>query len=571
MSATIRVAAVQFGVVSDVTANLQTCLRMIDTAARQKPDLMVLPEFCNHNSWYDDKQHCYQVSVALDGEFLATIAAKSAEHNCHIVINCTVQRADGTTTGTSLLYSPDGSLLSLSDKQVLMGHENDFLEKAQSAAPITETAIGRLGTYACMDGVINETPRGLALRGAQILCNSLNSFAIDEGSLHVPVRAAENKVFVIAANKVAPLIPEFLVEPVSQATNIPAHFLDGAGDSQIVAPDGTVLAKAPHSGEAVVVADIDVSTADDKLRPDGTDIFASRRPALYAPISAKPQPKTRKPGAAELKVATIQPGLDGVDAIEHSAELITAAARDSAQLIVLPELFCFADGIVVDPEDGIVRSVQAILTFSDALNHAGSDALVVTSLVGQTGAGYQHIGVAIGRHGIVHHQPQLHRCKRHAAWATDLGDAQTVIDLPWGKLAIIVGDDAIYPESFRLAVLQDADVVAAPIHVLEKWETELGLVERSAENRICLVTATRPSALGTSQIMTLHHDFTLMTPWETRPFDGYISYPSITAADNAPGVTYGIVHPATTVNKVLSSRTDVVDGRPWYLSDAITG
>ncbi|MCO5193884.1 MAG: carbon-nitrogen hydrolase family protein [Anaerolineae bacterium] len=571
MSDTIRVAALQFGAVSDVAANLETCLRMIDTAALEKPDLMVLPEFCNHNSWYDDKQHCFQVSVALDGDFLEAIAAKAAEHDCYIVINCTVRRQNGTATGTSLLYGPDGRLLSQSDKQVLMGHENDFLEKAQSVAPIVDTPIGRIGTYACMDGVVNETPRGLALRGAQILCNSLNSFAVDEGSLHVPVRAAENKVFVVAANKVAPLIPEFLVEPVSEATNIPAHFLDGAGDSQIVAPDGTVLAKAPGSGEAVVVADIDVSSTDNKLRPDGTNIFTSRRPDLYTPIGISSQPATRKPGAAELKVAAIQPDDEGRDAIENSAELVAEAARNGAQLIVLPELFCFADGIVTDPEDGITRSVQAILTLSEALNRADSDALVVTSLVGQTGAGYQHIGVAIGRNGIIHHQPQLHHSNRHAAWATDLGDAQTVADLPWGKLAIIVGNDTIYPETFRLAALQDADVVAAPIHVLEKWETELGLVERSAENRVCLVSSTRPSESGTSQIMTLHSDFTLMTPWETRPFDGYISYPLITAAEHAPGVTYGVVHPAATINKVLSSHTDVVADRPWHLVDAITG
>ncbi|MCO5197991.1 MAG: carbon-nitrogen hydrolase family protein [Anaerolineae bacterium] len=571
MSDTIRVAALQFGAVSDVAANLETCLRMIDTAALEKPDLMVLPEFCNHNSWYDDKQHCFQVSVAVDGDFLEAIAAKAAEHDCYIVINCTVRRQNGTATGTSLLYGPDGRLLSQSDKQVLMGHENDFLEKAQSVAPIVETPIGRIGTYACMDGVVNETPRGLALRGAQILCNSLNSFAVDEGSLHVPVRAAENKVFVVAANKVAPLIPEFLVEPVSEATNIPAHFLDGAGDSQIVAPDGTVLAKAPGSGEAVVVADIDVSSTDNKLRPDGTNIFTSRRPDLYTPIGIASQPATRKPGAAELKVAAIQPDDEGRDAIENSAELVAEAARNGAQLIVLPELFCFADGIVTDPEDGITRSVQAILTLSEALDRADSDALVVTSLVGQTGAGYQHIGVAIGRNGIIHHQPQLHHSNRHAAWATDLGDAQTVADLPWGKLAIIVGNDTIYPETFRLAALQDADVVAAPIHVLEKWETELGLVERSAENRVCLVSSTRPSESGTSQIMTLHSDFTLMTPWETRPFDGYISYPLITAAEHAPGVTYGVVHPAATINKVLSSHTDVVADRPWHLVDAITG
>ncbi|MCB0034379.1 MAG: carbon-nitrogen hydrolase family protein, partial [Anaerolineales bacterium] len=308
---TIRVAAVQFGAGADIDQNLATCLRMIDQAAAQQPDLMVLPEFCNHLSWYDDKQHCFDVSVAPESDFLQAIAQKAQEHHCYIVVNCTVQQPDGSATGTSLTYDPQGKLVCTSDKQVLMGHENDFLERAQAVTPIVEAPFGRFSTYACMDGVINETPRALALRGAQLLCNSLNSFALDEASLHVPVRAAENRVFIVAANKVDPLIPEFLLEPVSQATNIPAHFLHGAGESQIVAPDGTVLAKAPRAGEAVVVADIDVAQADHKLRPDGTDIFANRRPELYGAIGQEPQTVARPVGAAQVEAAVFQPHSDG--------------------------------------------------------------------------------------------------------------------------------------------------------------------------------------------------------------------------------------------------------------------
>jgi len=54
----------------------------------------------------------------------------------------------------------------------------------------------------------------------------------------------ENKVFVVAANKVGPLVPEDMIEGISAATGIPLEFLCGAGESQVVAPDGTVLAKA---------------------------------------------------------------------------------------------------------------------------------------------------------------------------------------------------------------------------------------------------------------------------------------------------------------------------------------
>lgn len=565
MSKKVRVAAVQFGAGNDIEANLAKCLEMIDRAAQEKPDLMVLPEFCNHLSWYDDKAHCFNVSVSLDGEFLTAVAAKAKQHQCTIVINCTLQREDGTTTGSSLMIGPDGRLLSISDKQVLMGHENDFLERARQAAPIVQMPFGRVASYACMDGVINETPRALALRGAQILCNSLNSFALDEASLHVPVRAAENKLFVVAANKVDPLIPEFLLEPVSQATNIPAHFLHGAGESQIVAPDGTVLAKAPLTGDAVIVADIDVALADDKRRPDGTDIFASRRPELYAPIAAPPAPRLGSSAAAVVETAVYQLHRRGESAIAEAAEAVAQAAAAGVQLLVLPELFCFADGQVADLATAVTLSQQAIHTLSAACG----DCLVVTSLVEAVNGGFQHVGLLIGAQGVLARQPQLHQCQRHH-WAA-LGDDMTVTALPWGRLTILVGDDSIYPETFRLAVLQGAEVVALPMQVQEAWEMQLGLVERAAENRVCLVAATQPTAAGSSAIMTLHNDFTIMTPWAERPFDGHISYPIITRAPAAPGLTRAPIHPAVTQNKVLSHRTDVVDGRPWYLLQGIVG
>jgi predicted amidohydrolase len=130
MPHTVRVAALQFATGTDVEANLQTCLRMIDQAAQQQPDLMVLPEFCNHSSWYRDQQHCYEVAVDLDGDFLRQIAERAARHRCIIMINCTVRRQSPSVTGTNILFDRDGSRLAVSDKQVLMGNENNFLSRA---------------------------------------------------------------------------------------------------------------------------------------------------------------------------------------------------------------------------------------------------------------------------------------------------------------------------------------------------------------------------------------------------------------------------------------------------------
>jgi predicted amidohydrolase len=316
---------VQFAVTADVAANLRTCLRMIDEAARHKPDVIVLPEFVNHIAWYENTDHSYRVAVSLDDDFIAGIAAKARDHNCYIKINVTLKRENKKVTGTNILFDPEGMIAGINDKQILMGNENNFLEKATEIAPILSTEIGEVGMYCCMDGVIPEVARALAVRRPQMLLNSLNSFAHDEASLHIPVRAAENKVYVVAANKVGSLVPEEMREAVAARLKIDPSFLEGAGESQIVAPDGTVLAKAPMKGEAVVFADIDLSEADNKLRPDGTDIFTSRRPELYKPIGAKPRNGGQKVGAESLLAGVIQVQRRGDEAVLYAVEKVKEA------------------------------------------------------------------------------------------------------------------------------------------------------------------------------------------------------------------------------------------------------
>ncbi|MEE2002957.1 nitrilase-related carbon-nitrogen hydrolase [Alkalimonas sp. MEB108] len=553
----MKVAAAQFAVTNDVSANLATCLRIIAQAGEQQPDLMVLPEFCNHNSWYDNAEHCYQVSVDLDGDFLRAIAKAAAEVKAYLVINCTVRRANQQVTGTSLLYSPEGKLLAEANKQVLIGHENDFLQPAVEPSPIVDTPFGKIALYSCMDGVINETPRCLALRGAQLLCNSLNSFAIDEGNLHIPVRAAENKVFVVAANKVGPLIPEAMLEPVSAAVNIPVQFLSGAGDSQVVAPDGTVLALAGHD-EEIIYAEIDLTQALDKRRPDGSDIFRERRPELYQSLGQDPaqQPLPAFEGPAVLKAAAISSQLSGEAALADLLQQVQQAQAQQIPLICLPELPWKASDASQDAHfsQQLLNALQQLLQ---------GETLVATTLLLPADAGLSHCAVLIGAKGLIHQQAQVHHSQRFAGQVH--GDAFRILPTPFGKLAVLCEDDAIYPETMRLVAMQGAEVVLVPLQLQERWLTDTGLVERAAENRVNLVAADHHS--GHHLICDLQTDFTLMTPWKERAFDGLLSAPVIIRGQPGQPVLQAEIHPQAAANKVASHRTHLIANRPWRLLD----
>lgn len=523
----VRFAAAQYATGTDLDENLLTAIRFIREAASQGARLVVLPEFANHPSWYDDAGHAREVALEIDGAWLRGIQAVAADESIWVKLNVTLRRSEDTLTGANILIDDTGRIVSTNDKQVLMGSERAHLTGASVVGEIVDTGFAAVGMYACMDGVINETPRDLALRGAGVLLNSLNSFALDEGSLHIPVRAAENRVWVVAANKVGPLIPEGKLAAVAEQLGVAPEQLHGSGESQIVAPDGTVVAKADVTGEALVVADIDPQEADVKLRPCGTDSFATRRPHLYTPIN-RPSPGAG-PASAESCVVACCSTIDG----------LSEAAGAGAQLIVLPELSA-------DPS-----AVSAAL--------AGTSAFGVTTVR----SGSAHLGVVVSAQGVVASQPAMHATARHP-WVSDYSDEFGVFDLGFCRLAVLVGEDLVIPEAARLAAIAQADVIAWSGHVVEDWEVVVGYRERAAENRVCLIAST---ADARGAIVDLPSDLTL---WADRsgPFNRTINDPVV--IPQTPGVTVRTIHPARAANRLVSRDTDLVEGRPWHLVRSIS-
>ncbi len=570
----VRAAALQFASGTDVEENLATCLRMIDRAALEGAGLMVLPEFCNHISWYDDAAHARAVSLELDGPFLRAIAARAKRHQAYIVINVSLRASAESLTVTSLCFDPAGQLCGRADKQTLMGHENTWFERANRHGDIVDAPFGRFCMFPCRDGVTCETPRGLALRGAQLFCDSLNSFALDEASLHVPARAPENRVFLVAANKVGPLIPAHLLQAVSEETHIPMRFLNGAGESQIVDPWGRVLARAPRDAEAVVVAELDLALSDDKRMPDGTDLMTARRPVLYREIAAPPQPTAHAPAASELAVACLAPLATGEKALTELSSLLNALPEDTA-LAVLPELFCYDRDETLSLPEQCARGEQAIASMVRDLRDRPGLSLctsLVRPLVVGENEGAAVTAVLLGRDGVIAEQPRLHGAG--AVPELTLADELRLVDMPWGRLALLSGHDLLFPEVVKVAAIRGAQVLAVPCAFQQDWERDFALPSRAAENRLCVVASAAhpcsgdvlPSA-GAGAILDLQRDFTLMTPWRERAFDGFINAPLVTEQRPGERVTIAHIHPRAANNKLMSAQTDLILDRPWRLSD----
>jgi predicted amidohydrolase len=353
------------------------------------------------------------------------------------------------------------------------------------------------------------------------MLNSLNSFALDEAALHIPVRAVENGVFVVAANKVGPLLPADQVKTFSEALGIPPDALNGAGESQIIAPDGEVLAVAGRTDEELIVADIDLS-----IIASVEDRFGRRRPELYEPV-AKPDSATPRSDVPDAVAVRCVPGAADV-------EVVARAFDGDARLVVLPEGTPVP--MVVPDDTWLVTS-----TFIDGA----------------------HFGQVWSADGLVHEQLQLHRTDRLPE-VTELGDRLDVIKTPWGDLAVIVGDDHLYPETLRLAAIQGAHVAVVLYAPTEPWQIDLAIRERAAENRLCLVACAPQGTAGT-MVLNPPRD-SLWSTDRSQPYDGTINTPDAVVADPDNMFFDAMIHPSRALRREISRDTDLVGGRPWQAS-----
>ncbi|MBB5210167.1 nitrilase-related carbon-nitrogen hydrolase [Microbulbifer hydrolyticus] len=546
-----RIAALQFATGTDIAHNLSTCLRMIDRAAAGGVQLMVLPEFCNHISWYRDRAQAWDCAVELDDAFLGAIAERARRYRSHILINVSLRREWPLITVTSLLYGPEGTLLGEADKQSLMGHENDFFSPAKCAGGLVETELGKIGFIACRDGISFEPARRLALAGADLLCNSLNSFAFDEASLHVRARAAENRLFMVAANKVGPLVPEAELQQVSAMTAIPQALLYGAGESQVVGPDGRPVIAGRRGQEEVVLAEIPARGA--RLQAS-LGALARRRPAIYQRLEMDAEDPTEE-AAERIDIALLDPQGEGGAAIERVIALLRALP-DNIQLAVLPAVFPQRDAAKNwSRTAALCREAEAQLL--EICRER--DIQVCTSIIEEAESGWQHLGVLLDGNGRRLSQPQLHRC--HLGLPPSGRELQ-LLDLPWGRVAILTGNDCRYPELARIAALGGAHCLLMPVGAealgVESHRENLPLLlaARAAENRVCLAAV---KGKGGGMVASLEREFTLMEPWQERRFDGNINHPLVTLQRGE--VTLASLAPRAAANKMISANTHLLRSR----------
>lgn len=497
-SGSVRVSAAQFYSGPDVPANLELVRGYMRQAAERGAQLLVTPENSNRVRDFTTREAAYELCEELDGEFVRGIQHTAAELGIMVAVGVDLRAETAPDVYiTQVLVDSTGEILHVHHKTVFWDYEYTLFTPGTKPVEVVDTRIGRIGMFLCADGIVPEVPRILALKGAEIFTNSLNSRGPDEMRVHEPLRAIENHVWHVAANTVSG----------------PDDAYPWTGGSQIISPTGEVLANAGEEEAGMVVADITPLTSFPKMLRGIGALDAYRRPELYGELVADVGshrvaewygPVAEDAAERPLNVATLQLSWYHSTAwtLKRAVGQIEYAAGRGAQLGVFPELFVHRRGEVAkNPAAAAERSEEALALVTRA---AADNAMwVVASLVEREGDNYFSSAYLIDADGsIAGKYRKAHLNESEREWATP-GEDFVVVESPIGNIGLMIGDEVWLPEVARILSLRGAEVIAHPTDWDRLEAATMAATERTEENRTHLISAARtdnPAGYG-SQIV----------------------------------------------------------------------
>lgn len=253
-----KLAAIQMSSGSNIQANLDEATKLIEQAASQGAELIVLPENFSQMPMNDNDRVSNAENIN-DGRVQNFLSVQAEKFNTWIVGGTIPITSDeeGKAYSSSLLYNNLGEQVARYDKihmfDVLIEANNEtYNESATTVAGdkaiVVETPFGKLGLSVCYDLRFPELYRTMVDQGMEI-CAIPSAFTAFTGQSHweplVRARAIENQCYVIAS-----------AQGGYHVNNRQTY-----GHSMIVNPWGNILGSV-GTGPGVVITELDRSVLE---------------------------------------------------------------------------------------------------------------------------------------------------------------------------------------------------------------------------------------------------------------------------------------------------------------------
>ncbi len=240
-----------------------------EAIARAQADVVVVPELATSGYVFESPEEARAVARPAT-EALAPWVDAAAAAGC--IVAGGFAELDGDVLYNSAAIVNASGVLARYRKLHLWDREKLFFTPGDAFPPVVETAVGRLGLCVCFDIEFPEVVRGLALRGAELICVPTNW--PDEGRpegerpmevVRAMAAASSSRVFIAAADRCGR-----------------ERGVDWVGGSSLLAPSGFPLAGARASAEPQLLrAPVDLAEARDKRISERNDVLADRRVDVY--------------------------------------------------------------------------------------------------------------------------------------------------------------------------------------------------------------------------------------------------------------------------------------------------
>jgi N-carbamoylputrescine amidase len=260
----VNVGLVQMGCTADAQENVSKAIAGIRNAAAQGAQIVCLQElftslyFCDVEAYEN-----FQLAEAIPGATTDVLSTVAKETGVVIIASLFEKRTQGLYHNTTAVIDADGTYLGKYRKMHIPDdpayYEKFYFTPGDLGYKVFETKFAKIGVLICWDQWYPEAARLTSLMGAEILFfptaigwatsqdEATNTEQYNAWQTIQRSHAIANGVHVVSVNRVG-------------------FEQDGAmkfwGGSFVSNPFGTLLSKASHDDEEVVVTEIDLDKTD---------------------------------------------------------------------------------------------------------------------------------------------------------------------------------------------------------------------------------------------------------------------------------------------------------------------